>query len=129
MEWASRYTFVLNALISLADKRASFGLPPPPMDQGLVLERIVSSRRPGIAPVEVDVSFKVKEKPRRVILRKSMIDMPSADGPVAIPAAAGKISKTILNFLRDSEPPFSYNESTNMLTVTIPSGISQLAWE
>jgi hypothetical protein len=99
------------------------------MEQGLVLERIVSSKRPGIAPVEVDVSFKVNEKPRRVILRKSLIDMPSADGPVTIPAAAGRISKTILNFLRDSEPPFLYNESTNMLTVTIPSGVSQLAWE
>jgi hypothetical protein len=128
-EWASRYAFALDALISLPDRRASFGLPPSPMEQGLVLERIVSSKRPGIAPVEVDVSFKVNEKPKRVILRKSLIDMPSVNGPVTIPAAAGKVSKTILNFLRDSEPPFSYNESTNMLTVTIPSGVSQLAWE
>jgi hypothetical protein len=129
MEWASRYTFALTALISPADKRASFGLPPPPMDQGLVLEKVVSSKRPGIAPVEVDVSFKVNEKPKRVVLRRSLVDMPSADGPVTIPAAAGKITKTILNFLRDSEPPFSYNESTNMLTVTIPSGASHLVGE
>jgi hypothetical protein len=65
------------------------------MDQGLVLEKIVSSKQLGIAPVEVYVSFKVNEKPKRVILRKSLIDMPSADGPVTIPAAAGKVTSTL----------------------------------
>jgi hypothetical protein len=34
-----------------------------------------------------------------------------------------------LNFLRDSEAPFLYNNSTKMLTGTVLQGISQLAWE
>jgi hypothetical protein len=124
--WESRYTVIIDALVSLPDKRASIGLPLTPMQLGLVLERINPTDNPGVTDVEVELAFRVDEKPRRMFLKKSALEMPVLGR--ALPNL-GRVSQTLLRTLRDSEPSFTYDESTRMVTVTLPPGISQLVWE
>jgi hypothetical protein len=124
--WSSRYELSLTGLVSLADKRASIGLPAPPMERGLILKRIDAEKGREVAPVEVELTFKVTERPKRMLLRQSSTEMPSFDSMFKVPT---RVSLSTLARFRDSEPAFSHNATTGMVTVTLPTGISQLIWE
>jgi hypothetical protein len=124
--WSSRYTLSLDAVVSLADKRASIGLPIHPWERGLVLKHFDGKNGREVAAVEVELTFKVNEKPGRMLLRQSSTEMPSFG---AMFKSTERMSLPALARFRDSEPAFSHDAASGMVTVTVPAGISQLIWE
>ena len=127
--WKDRYSTKLNALVSLADKRATFDLKPWPGDWTLLLNPPLAF--PGKEPTALlltSVSFRVDAKPTKMVILHSFsgdlkLNDPEVEKMTAWPrdyhAAVAK-----------REPlAFTYDPKTSMVTVLLEPGEHQLIWE
>ena len=129
-EWAPFFNGALTAAVSLADKRASFSLPMAPMDKGLLMfsPKIEAGKEP-VLPIRVSVSFRVNERPRRIIALRSRTAMPQFDDPAfERKTAVWENDPHKDHYLRE-ELDFEYNDADKMVTVQLDVGIRQLVWE
>lgn len=127
--WESRYIVAMTALFSLKDRRASIGLPPPPIDRSLILSNIRSESEKGIAPVEVELSFKVLEKPRRIIAARSLTQMPVLNDSDWTARTSGWKPDPVSWRYQRREIDFQYDDAHKMVTLTLPANVTQLVWE
>jgi len=129
-DWAPYFDSEVTAAVSLKDKRASFGLPDNPMDKGLVIDPPrVEKGKEAAQPVQVSVSFRVNEKPKRIISLRSSTLMPKLDDPAfdrKTSTWANDIDKT---HYRRQPLDFTWDEKTKCVTVILDIGIRQLVWE
>ena len=129
-EWEPFFDSAVTAAVSLADKRASISLPISPMDRGLIMfsPKIEAGKEPPL-PTRVAVSFKVNEKPKRIIALRSQTAMPALEDPAFDrKTSAWENDPHKGHYLRETLA-FDYNEATGMVTVQLDVGIRQLVWE
>jgi len=127
--WKGRYPTTVNALVSLADQRASIDLRPWPGDSTLLLNppRAVQGQEP-TALLLVAVSFHVNAKPT------NMLVMHSFSGDLKFNDAAWEKET---DWARDyharvykREPiQFKYDAATSVVTVLLEPGEHQLLWQ
>lgn len=130
MEWEPFFDSRVTAAVSLEDRRASFSLPMAPMDKGLLMysPKIEAGKEP-VLPIRVAVSFKVNERPKRIIALRSNALMPPLDDPAferkTTPWENDPHKRLYLRETLD----FDYDEAGRMVTVQLDVGIRQLVWE
>lgn len=131
-EWKPFFDGAVTAAVSLADKRASFSFSRDPMDKSLIMfaPRIEVGKEP-TGPISVGVTFKVNEKPKRIVAQRSNSKMPLLDDP----AFDRKTSpwendphRKNSHYLRENLD-FTYDEANKTVTVKLDVGIRQLVWE
>ena len=128
--WAPLFDSAVTALVSLADRRASFSFPLSPVDRGLVRfpPRLVAGEEP-VLPMRIAVSFRVNEKPRRVVALRSDVEMPVLDdSALNRKTIAWKADPHQGHYLRETVD-FTYDETRQAVTVILDFGIRQLVWE
>lgn len=129
--WAPFFDPAVTAAVSLADRRASFNFAANPMDSGLIMfsPKIEEGKEPPL-PIQVSVSFKVDEKPKRIIALDSLTKMPALSNPAFdLKTAAIWQPDYHAKFYMRKELPFTWDEKLKTVNVTLGCGISQLIWE
>ena len=131
-EWQPFFDSAVTAAVSLPDRRASFNFPRSPMDRSLIMfsPKMEAGKEPAL-PVSIGVTFKVNEKPKRIVAQRSNFRMPLLDD-------LGFDRKTSPwendphrnqnHYLRESLD-FTYDEAHKTVTVKLDVGIRQLVWE
>jgi len=128
--WEPFFDSAVTAAVSLPDHRASFSFPPSPSDRQLVMFN--PKLTPGLEqplPISVAVSFRVSQKPARIIALRSDIRSPDLDDstfdrkttPWANDPHQGHYLREQLNF--------QYDEISKLVTVQMDTGIRQLIWQ
>lgn len=127
--WADRYPATINALVSLADKRASLDLRPWPLDTQLLLNppRLVPGQEP-TALLLVSVSFHVEAKPARMVVLHSFSGDLKLNDPEFEKFAAWPRDWHAAEYKREVLP-FTYDAATGMVTVELEPGEHQVVWE
>ncbi len=87
--WKPRYTVTTTALVSLKGKRASIGLPPAPLERSSLLSDIRSEDGKNFCLSKWELSFKVLEKPRRMVALRSSTQMPALEDPAWTASTSG----------------------------------------
>ena len=128
--WAAFFDSAVTGTVSLADHRASFSFPLSPMDKGLIMfsPRVKEGEEQPL-PLQVAVSFRVNEKPKRIVALRSATETPKLDDPefdrLTVPWAndphQGHYLRETLDFTWDAEK--------KLVTVILDVGIRQLVWE
>jgi hypothetical protein len=128
--WEPFFDSAVTGAVSLADRRASFSFPLSPMDKGLIMfsPRVKEGEEQPL-PLRVEVSFRVNEKPKRIIALRSATEMPKLDDPefdrLSVPWANDPHKG---HYLR--EPlDFTWEAEKKLVTVILDVGIRQLVWE
>jgi len=128
--WAPFFDSAVTGAVSLADHRASFSFPLSPMDKGLVMfSPKVKEGEEQPLPLQVAVSFRVNEKPKRIVALRSATETPKLDDPefdrLTVPWTndphQGHYLRETLDFTWDAEK--------KLVTVVLDVGIRQLVWE
>ena len=129
-KWAEMFDCGVTAIVSLADRRASISLPLNPIDRQLVMfPPRPDEKEEAASPITVAVSFRVNERPKRLIALRSQTKMPKLDDP-----AFEQMKATWSNdFHRERylrQPlEFSWDADRRMVTVTLDVAYRQLVWE
>jgi len=131
-EWAPFFDSAATVAVSLADRRASINIADNPMNYRLVLfsPKIEEGKEPAL-PIQVSVTFKVDEKPKRIIaLAYSTTKMPDLSDPgfESKTAAIWQPDYHADSYLRQ-EIPFTWDEKLKTVNATFDYGIRQLVWE
>lgn len=128
--WEPFFDSAVTGAVSLVDHRASFSFPLSPMDRGLVMfSPKVKAGEEQPLPLQVAVSFRVDEKPRRIVALRSAWESPKLDDPefdrLTLP---WKNDPHQGHYLR--EPlAFTWDAEKKLVTVILDVGIRQLIWE
>lgn len=128
--WAPWFDGAVTAVVSLPDRRASFSFPPTPSDRQLIMNnpKIIPGEEPAL-PISVAVSFRVNEKPQRIIALRSITERPEINDPAfEQKTAPWKNDPHQKSYLR-KELDFTYDEGTKMATVQLDAGIQQIIWQ
>ena len=126
--WKDRFSTKLNALVSLADKRATFDLKPWPGDSTLLLNPPLAI--PGKEPTALlltSVSFHVDTKPTQMLVMHSFAgdlqwNDPEADKQSQWPRDYHA------NVLKREPIAFTYDPATGVVTVLLEPGEHQVLW-
>ena len=135
--WKNLYDFAVTGVVGLDSKRATFVLNPNPFDEHLILynPKIEAGKEPSVT-IEVKVTFKVNEKPNRIVKVRS------ADKQAELENATFKDKVTKGNFFTGKknydvieprfareELKFDYDENKHLVSVILHEGFNQLVWE
>ena len=135
--WSKLYDHVVSGLVSLSSKRASFILNPDPWNEGMLMfnPKIIDGEEPAV-PIRVKISFKVNEKPNRIVKFRSNEKQAELNDPVF----NDKIKKgnyftgkkqygTIESRIAREELKFDFDEKTKIVSIVLPNGFNQIVWE
>ena len=128
--WAPFFDSALTGAVSLVDRRASFSFPLSPMDKELIMfSPKVKEGEEQPLPLQVAVSFRVNEKPKRIVALRSATETPKLDDPafdrLTVPWESDPHRG---HYLR--EPlDFTWDAEKKLVTVVLDAGIRQLVWE
>ncbi len=137
LPWKSFYDNAVTAVVGLDSKRATFVLNPNPWDEHLMLynPKLEEGKEPAL-PIEVKVTFKVNEKPNRIVKVRS------ADKQAELENATFKDKVAKGNFFTGKknyanveprfarqELKFDYDEKKHLVSVILHEGFNQLVWE
>ncbi len=129
--WAPFFDSAVTAAVSLVDRRASINIAGNPMDRGLIMfsPKIEEGKEPAL-PIQISVSFKVDEKPKRIVALYSTTRMPALNDPEfeRKTAEAWQPDYHAKSYMRQ-ELPFTWDEKLKTVNVTLADGIRQLVWE
>lgn len=126
--WKDRYSTKVNALVSLADKRAAFDLKPWPGDATLLLNppRAVPGKEP-TALLLTAISFHVNAKPEKMLVLHSLSGELKWDDPEFEQQA--RWPRDYHATVSKREPiDFQYDAASGMVTVLLEPGEHQLLW-
>ena len=130
-EWAPFFESASTVAVSLVDRRASINIADNPMNRGLIMfsPKIEAGKEPAL-PIQVSVSFRVNEKPKRIVALRSTTKMPALSDPEFDRKTADiwKPDYHTKSLIR-REMPFTWDDKTKMVQVTLEHGIRQLVWE
>jgi len=128
--WASCFDSAVTAAVSLKEKRASFSLPDNPMDKGLIIDppRLEQGKE-AAQPIQVSLSFRVDEKPKRIIALRSSTQMPMLDDLAFASKTAGWENDLDKTHYRRQPLVFTWDAKTQCVTVTLDTSFRQLVWE
>jgi len=128
--WEPFFDSAITAAVSLADSRASFSFPLSPMDRGLLMfSPKVKEGEEQPLPIAVAVSFRVNQKPKRIIASRSSTERPQLNDPYFDRMTTGWENDPHQgHYLRESLD-FTWDEQSKTVTVTMDVGIRQLVWE
>ncbi len=122
------------AVVSIVDKKASITIKPAPWNNSLVLFQPADLNYN--MNYSVKVSFKIDKKPSKMVISKSSQVLPKltdseTDNQIALSDVLTdkKNYEVIRSALGLIKPEFQYNETTNMVTLTLTDGFNQLVWE
>ena len=128
--WEPFFDSAVTAAVSLVDRRACFSFPCSPMDTHLVMfsPKLEEGKEP-VLPMVVSVSFKVNEKPKRIVALRSSTETPKLDDPEFERATKRwKNDPHQGHYLRE-QLDFNYSAESQTVTVKLDLGIRQLVWE
>ena len=129
--WAPFFDSAVTVAVSLPDRRASINIAANPMDRGLIMfsPKIEEGKEPPL-PIQVSVSFKADEKPRRIIAIYSVTEMPALTDPGFERKIAPVWNPDYHSrFYKRETPDFTWNEQAKTISVVLDYGIRQLVWE
>ena len=130
--WAPFFDSALTVAVSLADRRASINIADNPMNRGLIMfsPKIEEGKEPP-QPIQVSVSFKVDQKPKRIIaLLFSTTKMPALnDSEFERKTATTWQPDYHAKSYTRQEIPFTWDEKLKTINMTFDYGIRQLVWE
>ena len=137
LPWAKLYDHAVSALVSLSSRRASFILNPDPWNESLLMynPKIEEGKEPPV-PIRVKISFKVNEKPNRIVKLRSNEKQAELNDPVF----TDKIKKgnfftgkkqygLIESRIAREELKFDYDAKTKIVSIILPNGFNQIVWE
>jgi hypothetical protein len=128
--WEPFFDSAVTGAVSLADRRASFSFPLGPMDKGLIMfaPRVKEGEEQPL-PLQVAVTFRVGEKPRRIIALRSATEMPKLDDPAFDRMTAGWENDPHQGHYLREPLDFTWDAEKKLVTVILDVGIRQLVWE
>ncbi len=135
--WSELYDHSVSGIVSLEHKRASFTLKPNPWDQYMLMfnPKIEEGKEPAV-PIQVKISFKVDEKPKKIVRLRSNEEQPELENKVfddkiekgnffkgkkQYKIIESRIAREVINF--------EYNDINKLVSVILPNGFNQLVWE
>ncbi len=129
--WAPFFDSAGTIAVSLADRRASINLAGYPIFCGLIMfsPKIEEGKEPPL-PLKVAVTFKVGEKPKRIIALRSNTKMPALNDPEFDRKSAANWQPDFhaKSYLRETLD-FTWDETRKTVSVAVDHGIHQLVWE
>jgi hypothetical protein len=128
--WEPFFDSAVTGAVSLADRRASFSFPLSPMDKGLIMySPKVKEGEEQPLPLQVAVSFRVNEKPTRIVALRSATETPKLDDPEFDRMTAGWENDPHEGHYLREPLDFTWDAEKKLLTVILDVGIRQLVWE
>jgi len=128
--WEPFFDSAVTGAVSLVDRRASFSFPLSPMDKGLIMySPKVKEGEEQPLPLQVAVSFRVNEKPKRIIALRSATQTPKLDDPDFEHMTAGWENDPHQGHYLREPLDFTWNAEKKLVTVILDVGIRQLVWE
>jgi hypothetical protein len=128
--WATFFDSAVTAAVSLPDHRASFSFPFSPLDRGLVLfsPKTEEGKEPAL-PIKVSVSFRINQKPQRIVALRSSTQSPQLDDPAFDQKTNGWENDPHHGHYMREPIDFTWNQATRTVTIILDVGIRQLVWE
>ena len=128
--WEPFFDSAVTGAVSLADHRASFSFPLSPMDKGLILfSPKVKEGEEQPLPLQVAVSFRVYEKPRRMVALRSATETPKLDDPEFDRLTVPWVNDPHQGHYLREPLDFTWGAEKKLVTVILDVGIRQLVWE
>jgi len=128
--WEPLFDSAVTAAVSIADHRASFSFPFSPLDRRVVLfSPKVNEGQEKALPISVSVSFKVNEKPKRIVALRSSTQMPKLDDPAFDKRTVAWENDPHKGHYMREPLDFVWNEEKKTVTMTLDVGIRQVVWE
>jgi hypothetical protein len=128
--WEPFFDSAVTGAVSLVDRRASFSFPLSPMDKGLIMysPKIKEGEEQPL-PLQVAVSFRVNEKPKRIVALRSATETPKLDDPEFDRMTAGWENDPHQGHYLREPLAFTWDSEKKLVTVILDVGIRQLVWE
>jgi hypothetical protein len=128
--WEPFFDSAVTGAVSLADRRASFSFPLTPMDRGLILfSPKVKEGEEQPLPIQIAVSFRVDEKPKRIVALRSSTEMPKLVDPEFDRLTAPWENDPHQGHYLREPLDFTWDAENKLVTVILDVGIRQLVWE
>jgi hypothetical protein len=119
----------VNALVSLADKRASFDLRPWPLDGTLLLNppRAIPGQEP-TAPLTVSITFRVDAAPTKMLVLHAYTGKLEFNDPAWDKEMAWPRDRHVPYYKRQPLA-FTYNAVAGTVTIQLEPGEHQILWQ